>query len=176
MPIDINKCTKVSTYKTVPSGEVKLLDLKQTDTNRYILQCEDTDGDIFTLAAIQFYKNPTDLTDGKYSKVNDFEIFDIFKKTKKGNKVFLDLLEVSIVFRGQGLGTHTLNEFEAIMKKEGIDVVCLKAHPLVTHRYGIIANKNAKQIREEKKKIQSFYTKHGYDFARKGQDYMFKYL
>ena len=104
------------------------------------------------------------------------DIFETFRKTKGKKRIFLDIIKVSSVFKNQGLGTYMIEEMCSRMKNNGYESICLKAHPLVIWKYGISSNKNKSEIRKEKELIQRFYLKNGFNFCKKGVDYMYKDL
>lgn len=116
-------------------------------------------------------------------KINDKqdvkEVLDTFLKTKKikikGKKVlYIDIVLVELIFRGQKIvGKLLINELKEYAIKNDIEYLILKAHPFVTHEYGFLVSKSTKRIKEEKQRLQNFYSRLEFEYLKQKCDLMY---
>lgn len=115
----------------------------------------------------------------KINDKNDFlEVVEGFKKSKKVSLkdkkvIYIDVVLVDFIFRGNKLGKSFVEDIIQYAKENDIEYVILKAHPFVTWKYGFVRQQNDKQIREERKKLQLFYQKIGFNLLKQKCDLMY---
>ena len=124
----------ITPIKMMPVGELEYKPLRVESQTTYELSAIDAEGDEFVMAQIVCYMDLSSMDEHSCSTEEDLNCFTRSRKTKGFNKVFIDYIEVFEGFHGQGIGTRALREFVGLMRQQGIEAVCLKAHPIVVHQ------------------------------------------